>query len=154
MPEWQFAEVHWIAVAAPVDRVFRAALDTTPDEILFYRTLTAIRRVFGGGGGPGSVNILKAAGDRPLLESAEKGGFERLAELENREILVGARLGSSIRVTMNFTFEGTTRLRAETRVHAAGNPRWFAMYWRAIYPGSSLIRHMWLRAIRRRAEAD
>ncbi|HYW41393.1 MAG TPA: hypothetical protein VE959_00970 [Bryobacteraceae bacterium] len=28
----------------------------------------------------------------------------------------------------------------------------FAAYWRMIYPGSALIRRMWLRAIKRRAE--
>ncbi len=28
----------------------------------------------------------------------------------------------------------------------------FAIYWRVIYPGSALIRRMWLDAIRRRAE--
>ena len=42
----------------------------------------------------------------------------------------------------------------ETRV-CATDPRTrrkFAMYWWTIYPGSALIRRMWLRAIRRRAE--
>jgi len=29
----------------------------------------------------------------------------------------------------------------------------FAAYWRVIYPGSALIRVMWLRAIKQRAEA-
>ena len=43
----------------------------------------------------------------------------------------------------------------ETRVHATDAPtkRKFAAYWRTIYPGSALIRVMWLRAIRRRAES-
>ncbi len=43
----------------------------------------------------------------------------------------------------------------ETRVHATDDPtkRKFAAYWRTIYPGSALIRVMWLRAIRRRAES-
>ena len=31
--------------------------------------------------------------------------------------------------------------------------RTFRVYWRLIYPGSSIIRGMWLRAVRRRAEA-
>jgi hypothetical protein len=30
----------------------------------------------------------------------------------------------------------------------------FGAYWRVIYPGSSLIRYMWLRAIKKRAEAQ
>jgi hypothetical protein len=43
----------------------------------------------------------------------------------------------------------------ETRVMAsdASTARRFAAYWRAIYPGSALIRRMWLLAIERRAGA-
>jgi hypothetical protein len=46
-----------------------------------------------------------------------------------------------------------TLLTTETRVFAtdASTRRRFARYWRVIYPGSSLIRRMWLRAIRKRA---
>lgn len=41
----------------------------------------------------------------------------------------------------------------ETRVFANGSAtrRQFATYWRVIYPGSALIRRMWLRAVRDRA---
>ena len=42
---------------------------------------------------------------------------------------------------------------AETRVFA-NSPEArgrFARYWRVIYPGSAIIRRMWLRAVRRRA---
>lgn len=58
---------------------------------------------------------------------------------------------------MNFLVEeieaGNCRVRTETRVFAtdAAARRRFATYWRLIYPGSSVIRHMWLRAIRMRA---
>ncbi|MBV8202739.1 MAG: hypothetical protein JOZ15_19150, partial [Acidobacteria bacterium] len=50
---------------------------------------------------------------------------------------------------------GACVVTTETRVNAtdAATRRRFAAYWRVIYPGSSLIRSMWLRAIRRRAEA-
>jgi hypothetical protein len=49
-----------------------------------------------------------------------------------------------------------TRLTTETRVFAtdATTRRLFALYWRVIFPGSSIIRTMWLRAIRLRAESD
>ena len=59
--------------------------------------------------------------------------------------------------SMNFVVrpEGTgSFVTTETRVYAnspAGRRR-FAAYWRTIYPGSSLIRRMWLLAIARRAE--
>ena len=51
--------------------------------------------------------------------------------------------------------DGGTRLVTETRVFATdpSSCRRFAWYWRTIYPGSALIRRMWLRAIRDRAEA-
>ena len=44
----------------------------------------------------------------------------------------------------------------ETRVFANSPEarRRFAAYWRAIYPGSALIRRMWLRAIDRRATSS
>jgi hypothetical protein len=44
----------------------------------------------------------------------------------------------------------------ETRVFANSAParRRFAVYWRVIYPGSAIIRRMWLRAIQRRATSS
>jgi hypothetical protein len=47
-----------------------------------------------------------------------------------------------------------TLLTTETRVYAtdSGTRRRFARYWRVIYPGSSLIRRMWLRAVGKRVE--
>src|SRR2546422_11129974 len=63
------------------------------------------------------------------------------------------------KAVMNFRIEDAGRgccvVRTETRVHAtdARTRRRFAAYWWVIYPGSALIRRMWLRAIRRRAEA-
>lgn len=63
------------------------------------------------------------------------------------------------RAAMNFRIEdqgdGWSRLTSETRVMATGAAarRRFGAYWRVIYPGSALIRVMWLRAIRDRAES-
>jgi hypothetical protein len=60
---------------------------------------------------------------------------------------------------MNFRVEADgasgSILSTETRVYATdeASKRRFAAYWRVIYPGSALIRRMWLRAIVRRAEA-
>lgn len=50
---------------------------------------------------------------------------------------------------------GGSNLSTETRVFAdnAAGVRQFAVYWRMIHPGSDSIRRMWLRAIKRRAEA-
>ncbi len=58
---------------------------------------------------------------------------------------------------MNFLVEsdgaGGSVVSTETRVYANSPAarRGFGAYWRAIYPGSAIIRRMWLRAIRRRA---
>mgnify|MGYP001559626212 CR=1 FL=1 len=63
------------------------------------------------------------------------------------------------KAVMNFRWmeegDGWTRLVTETRVFATDSAvkRRFGIYWRAIYPGSSLLRRTWLAAIRHRAEA-
>ena len=62
------------------------------------------------------------------------------------------------KAVMSFLVEpaGTGSLvTTETRVFATDDStrRRFAIYWRVIYPGSALIRRMWLRAIQRRAES-
>jgi hypothetical protein len=61
---------------------------------------------------------------------------------------------------MNFRIEDGDAthcsLTTETRVYTAGPQvlHGFATYWRMIYPGSALIRRMWLRAIKQRAETS
>jgi hypothetical protein len=49
---------------------------------------------------------------------------------------------------------GGSHVSTETRVRAADRAvaRNFAIYWRLIHPGSDIIRRMWLRAIKTRAE--
>ena len=107
-------------------------------------------------------------------------GFTLLAEEPNREIVIGTVISAPagmyfkekptpedykgfaapgfVTAMMNFRLEdagpSTCAVTTETRVHASGASarRRFAGYWRVIYPGSALIRRMWLRAIKRRAE--
>jgi len=61
---------------------------------------------------------------------------------------------------MNFLIEddgqGACVISTETRVRATdpSAKRRFAAYWRMIYPGSAVIRRMWLRAIKKRAEGS
>jgi hypothetical protein len=58
---------------------------------------------------------------------------------------------------MNFRVQGVgpgvTLLTTETRIYATDSvsQRKFARYWSVVYPGSALIRRMWLRAIRKRS---
>jgi len=175
-PAYQFSEFHRIHISASRDRVYRAVKEVTAAEILFFRTLTWIRRL----GRPGPESVLDAPEHQPLIQVATRTSFLTLADDPGRELLVGtvvlAPAGDGAmpeptsewfkaldapgfaKAMMNFRFEDAGSqaclLTTETRVFAtdASAQRRFAAYWRVIYPGSSLIRRMWLRAIKRRAE--
>jgi hypothetical protein len=176
VPVYQFAEFHSIRVAAPRDQVYRAIKGVTADEIFLFRTLIWIRRF----GRKGPESILNPSERLPLLEVATRTTFLYLADNPGDEIVVGTAVvappgwrprhhptpegfrnlhapGFAL-AAMNFRLEdagpGACRVTTETRVYAtdAGARRRFARYWRVIYPGSALIRRMWLRAIRQRAE--
>lgn len=176
MPEYQYVEAHSTRIHAPVEQVYRSIRQVTADEILFFQTLTWIRspRL------PGtqrSESILNAPGGKPILDVAMNSGFLLLAEDANREIVFGSipccKQGPKLhrpeeflsfnepayaKATMNFLLQSDeprwTRLTTETRVYAAGplSRRIFTVYWRLIYPGSAIIRSMWLSAIKKRAE--
>lgn len=175
VPVYQFSEKHRIHVDAPPARVFVAIKQVTAREILFFRTLTWIRRF----GRAGPESILNAPEHLPLLDVAVRGGFIALSETANREVVVGTILTAPrgmqfertpaaframeqpgiAKAGMNFLIEpdgsGGCVVTTETRVVAtdASTRRAFAVYWLVIYPGSALIRRMWLRAVKRRAEA-
>ena len=172
-PTWQFREFHTIRVAAPPPRVFDAMKRVRADEIRLFRTLTWIRR----GGRPLPQSILNAGGSESLIDVATRSGFARLADDPPRELVIGtvvmAPPGTQDTLTaqvfqreqppgfvlgvMNFAVApdgpGRSIVSTETRVFASGPSarRRFATYWRIIYPGSAIIRRMWLRAIQRRA---
>ena len=177
-PVYQFHEEHSIRVHASLDNCYAAIRDLSPEEIALFRTLTWIRRF----GRRGPESILNAPEHRPLIETATRTGFTMLADDRKRELVVGAVMGRPgpewapalrspeqfkslkgpdiAKITMNFRVEpadsGECRITTETRVFAitARGRRAFAGYWRVIYPGNSLIRRMWLRAIQRRAEGN
>lgn len=176
IPVYQFDEFHSIRIQAPRERVYAALREVTADEITFFRTLTWIRRL----GQPGPESILNPPPDKPLLDVALRTSFLKLAEEPDREIVLGtlvaAPQGTQLKkdptpedfkalhapgfalAAINFRLEdagnGETLLTTETRAYAtdASTRKKFAAYWRVIYPGSALIRVMWLRAIQRRAE--
>jgi len=175
LPSYEFGEHHEILVAAPPERVLAATRAVTAREIRLFRLLTWLRSPRFSRGGRES--ILNPRAERPILDVALRSGFVLLREEPGREIAFGAVVccaprvpprsaeefqalsGSLARAVMNFHVEdaggGRSRLVTQTRVAAtdAEARRVFARYWRVIYPGSALIRRMWLRAIKTRAEA-
>jgi hypothetical protein len=175
-PVYQFNEFHSARMKAPRDRVFKAIKEVRADEIFLFRTLTWVRRF----GRASRESILNPGKDTAILDVATRSGFLLLSEESDRELVFGTpvivppgfrlgrrptaedfkmvrRPGFAIAV-MNFRLEddgpGVTVVTTETRIYAtdSSSRRRFGAYWRVIYPGSSIIRWMWLRAIRRRAE--
>lgn len=173
MPVWQFGEFHTIEIAASPTRAFAAMKAVTAREIFLFRTLTWIRRA----GRRSQEGILNAGSKDPLIDVAMRSGFMRLAEDPPSEIVMGIVLAKPAASTapstpalfretlppdctvgaMNFlvtpTASGGSIVSTETRVFANSprRRRAFGRYWLMIYPGSALIRLMWLRAIKRRA---
>lgn len=171
-PRWQFHEYHTIRIAAPPERVFEAIRRLKADEIFLFHTLTWIRRC----GRPAPESILNAGDREPLIDIATRSGFVTLADDPPRELVIGTVVVAPGRrgqltakvfqeplppgfalATMNFLVvpDGpeASFVSTETRVYANSPSarRRFAAYWRIIYPGSALIRRMWLRAIEQRA---
>lgn len=176
VPVWHFNERHSISIAAPPDRVFNAIREVRADEIPLFHALTWIRR----GGKDAPESILNPGSEKPILDVALNSGFYLLADDEPREVVIGTIVlappgreivrsaelfqsalppGMAIAV-MNFMVRldeaNRSIVTTETRVFASSPSakRQFRNYWRLIYPGSALIRRMWLRAIRKRAEAE
>ena len=88
LPAWQFDEHHETRIHASPEQVETAIRAVTADEILLFRTLTWIRSPhLSSSRQPRSV--LNAAGNRPILESAQAGGFMMLAEEPRRELVLG-----------------------------------------------------------------
>ncbi len=180
-PVYQFHEFHSIRIAAPKEQVYRALKSVTAEEIALFRTLTWLRR-FGLPGPesilnpPPHVPLLNVATRTSFLVLAEEPDREIvLGTLVAappgwrpsgkptpdgfRAFFVTTNHPGFAPAAMNFRIEdagpAACTLTTETRVYAtdASTRRRFALYWRVIYPGSALIRRMWLRAIARRAES-
>jgi hypothetical protein len=181
VPTWRFAEVHSIRIAAPKEKVYRAIQQVTAEEILFFRTLIWIRRFGRPGpesvlNPPPNKPLLEVATKTAFIVLAEQPAHEIVLGAlvatprgwrpsgarspEKFKVLAASGQPGFALAAMNFRLEDAnpasscfTLLTTETRVYATDAPsrRRFARYWRVIYPGSSLIRIMWLRAIEKRA---
>ncbi len=175
LPEYQFREYHEAVVKAPVDRVVEAARRVSLADMPAAVWLMRVRALAGGRVAKRPIN------PRPILDMmAQPGtGFLPLDVSDPREIVYGMvgqpwtnqpppRITTAeqfqaftapgqIRVAFNIRIvdEGQGRVRLSTETRTLGNDaqsrRLFARYWRIIYPGSAIIRRVWLDAIAARA---
>ena len=169
MPSYSFCEFHETHVNAPPDAVVaamhRVGLADLPAAVFLMR----VRGMAAGHREAGEIpreSLLD-------LMSRPESGFLMLDASDPREF-VGGMVGRAtapkppvhtpgeflafkdpdgIRVAFNLHVSeaagGGTRLTSETRVVCNGDAsrRLFASYWRVIYPGSAIIRRVWLDAI-------
>ena len=126
-------------VAAPKGAQLKK--DPTPED---FKALQALQPLtLRPGSGADSQEVETKQG--PNTESTEAGAQSS----QRRGFAVAA-----INFRLKEEASGETVLTTETRVYVtdASTQKKFGVYWRVIYPGSALIRVMWLRAIRNRAE--
>ncbi len=169
MPSYSFGEFHQTRVAAPPESVVaamhRVSLADLPAAVFLMRVRA------GALGHKGSIELPRES----ILDmmSNPATGFMVLDASDPREF-VGGMVGRAthpkppvhtpeqflafkdadgIRVAFNVRVsdagDGTSRLTSETRIacNDAASTRLFACYWRVIYPGSAIIRRVWLDAI-------
>jgi hypothetical protein len=176
LPNYDVRERHSIAVEAAPATVLEEVLRMTPRDVPVMVALMALRSLPSLLLGRGALGV----GVRPIVQQFERAGFVRLATTED-ELVLGAvgrfwhPSGGLTRVSVDgfaafaepgwakaavnlraARAGGRTLLTTETRVLATDDAarRSVRRYWRLIYLGSALIRVAWLRAIRRRAEAQ
>jgi hypothetical protein len=182
MPTYHFNVVASISIQAPPGRIFRVIRETRPSDIPLFSALFWIRelpgrltrrgtRYF-----PSPQTLLEQGFTRLgfllLGEEPEReivfGAVGRWWIPWGADFYHLAGAGDFLQFdhpgyakaagnfyTMADPLTGSTTVRHETRVYAvdAGTRTKFAVYWRIVYPGVALIRRMWLRSIKHRAEA-
>lgn len=179
LPAYDRHEVHSIAIQAPPERVMAAVQAVTAREIRLFATLNWLRgfrparlRALG---------IDDPVG-LPVLEMAARAGFVELVRSDREAVWsvvgrfwtpTGGRVAGvhdeasfvafaepgTAKAAVDFRVEEATEtsctLRTETRILGVDAParRRFKVYWFFVHPGSALMRRMWLRAVKKRAEA-
>ncbi|HEY8152162.1 MAG TPA: hypothetical protein VIK51_24875, partial [Vicinamibacteria bacterium] len=79
LPAYDVHEVHSTLVRArPLD-IHRVLFEVTADEVWLFRALMTVR----------GLGARRADGSRPLLETAQEGGFAVLADEPGREVVLG-----------------------------------------------------------------
>ncbi len=183
MPEFEHTELHDLWLDTDPATAYQTLSATTVREVRLITPLMAVRSLPAFLSGRGMKKGRDTAGKKTVFAALESGGFVRLAEKLEREIVYGV-IGRFWKLTDNaplrsvqerdtfITFsepgyakavmsfivraEGRgTRILTETRIQTtdAVSSRSFRRYWRLVQPGSGLIRRSWLAAVRRRLRA-
>lgn len=167
LPVYEFSERHRLPVAAPRDRIDEAVRRVSLADIPVARALWFVRRLGRPFGDPTRPFVDRAALGAVVLEDVPgegivlglTGQFWRLrgdrdtAKPRTADEFVAYDRADTCKAVIDFRVEPAL-LSTETRVHVpdARARKKFARYWRVIRPFSGLIRILFLRAARRRAE--
>lgn len=168
MPEFQFVERHHTWIKASPEAALAAAREVSLDDMPLARMLMRIRG-------------MRTPTRRPLWEQLLAGGFVVLGDTPGHEVVAGVvgqmwklsgghtpKVAGAVefaafnqpgyaKAAMNLAVRevnGRCELVTETRVLATDAParRAFSRYWLVVRPGSGIIRRVWLRAAKKRAE--
>lgn len=164
LPRWHFRELHQITMPASSAVVMQALEELTWREVPVFRALMLVR--FGPTRVPQHdarvLDWFTDAGFAELERGAGELVFGALQPMSRRPaVMPDARSAEAFRsfdrpgyIKMAINFRCVEdMLRTETRVLGTDQRarRSFRLYWLAIRAGSGMIRHVWLRGIRRRA---
>ncbi len=181
MPVYQFNETHRMVIQASPERIFKSLYELTPTDIWLFQVLFGIRllpaHLIGQGETlfadtqPVLTQMLKAGfivlakeTNREIVLGAIGQFWKPLGSESPKIANVSEFLAFDhpdyAKAMMNFyveqpSEESDVKVSTETRIYVPypTTRKKFAAYWRLIYPGSALIRIMWLEALKRRAEA-
>ncbi len=169
MPEFDRSERHEIRVQGSSEMVRRAAEEVTFSDIRGLQTLMSLRAakqvkfkpkpVLATMTGPGANFTLLARTDVEFVAGNVGRPWmnERPTAIRNAEEFRSFASAGYAKIAFNLRVEpaepGWCKVMTETRVLATDDAsrQAFTRYWRVVYPGSALIRVMWLDAVQRRA---
>lgn len=169
MPEYQFYEYHEMSVNAPPGAVYKAVREVAFTDIPIAMWLLRIRGMTTGQFAQPVLEELMQPGTGFLeLENSNPneyvGGMvgkpwsnDQPPDVKTPDEFRAFRLAGNIKVAFNMHVvameDGTSRLSSETRIIGIDESaqKTFSRYWRVIYPGSAIIRRVWLDAIADRA---
>ena len=159
LPEFHHGERHSLRVAATPERALAAAREARLDELAVVSLLLRLRGLRAAPAGP-VWDALAAEGFTPsgvdtlvlVGRPWQRRGDTRAVD----DFVAFAEPGwAKMAIDLRAVPDGDgCRLETETRVFLTDRAarRRFAAYWLAIRPFSGLIRRLWLRAAKRRAE--